>query len=1105
MQNLFPVFFAFLTRGVALLMMLVFPLLPLVGWGQVSITTSGTPLTENFNTLAIAGTSSTVPTGFAFSEAGSNADPNYAAGTGSANAGDTYSFGAAPATERAFGVLRSGALIPIIGAAYANNTGQTIVSLAISYTGEQWRLGATGRSDRLDFQYSTNATSLTDGTWTDVNALDFTGPVTAGTVGSLDGNVASNRTAVTSSVTGLSIPAGTTFRIRWLDFDPAGADDGLAVDDFSLTATSVAPMPVTYYAKPTGNLELFSTFGTNVDGTGTAPTSFTANTQTFIVGGAGRTIGADWTVSGTGSKVVIDANASFTVPAAFNFTGPLDLGSGATLVQQNAAPAVTYGTVAATSTIEFSQSGIYTLAAGDIPGTGFGNLALRNATKNLPGTTIAIAGNLVVDNVSGFSGGTIVPNFTTVNLGGNLSLTGTTTFEATGNGRITVVATNTTTPQLISGRGNAVRLFRLTLPTGQAGVSLDDANGGTPLEVGNAAGGGYSLATGTTLNINNNTLSFFSGGKAAITGTTGQLAFGAGASLLLNRNSTTPLGTLTLTPASTQLANLTLDVQGTGNTLTLPNDLTVTGTLSLQNGILASATGNLTVTGPLLTAATGLLAVNPTTNLVVGGSGTAGNIYLSPATGAEIGSLTLNRAGITLRLNNSLKVTNALTLTTGTLNIGPGNTLEIAGNLTTAGLASPLQGLSNSNLIFSGSGTVTGLLNLIPQSGALNTLTLNRTTFALIPLVGSISVGTLSLAKGALQTSGTDRIIAGILDPANPGNVDSFVNALTLTTPAATTAAITYPLAVRQGVYRPLTLNIDAQGTAAATAYTARITEQNTNSRGYVGALTRVSAVRYYTVREESTANFQQGRITLSYGPEDFVNNTATLRVATSAGTGTPYADVDDASTPVFTAGTITANLLTPAAVADLVLATTTLVPNENPLPVELTRFTAARQASGVALTWTTASEVNSAYFEVQRSANGREFGVVAKAEARGTNSAPTAYSAVDAQAPAGRLYYRLRQVDLDGTAAYSPVATVEGAEALAKAAPYPNPARTSIYFPAAAATAYRVLNQLGQPLLRGIAEAGTATVPVGALAPGLYFLEMQTPTGRVVQKFEKE
>ena len=150
--------------------------------------------------------------------------------------------GPAGNTERAFGGLLSGSLVPLNGAQFTNNTGGTITSLAVSYTGEQWRLGSAtaGRSaDRLDFQLSLDATSLTTGTWTDYDSLDFSSPVVAGTVGALNGNVAPNRTALSFTITSLSIPNGASFWVRWADFNVASSDDGLSVDDFTLTADGI--------------------------------------------------------------------------------------------------------------------------------------------------------------------------------------------------------------------------------------------------------------------------------------------------------------------------------------------------------------------------------------------------------------------------------------------------------------------------------------------------------------------------------------------------------------------------------------------------------------------------------------------------------------------------------------------------------------------------------------------------------------------------------------------------------------------------------------------------------------------------------------------------
>lgn len=204
---------------------------------QRSITVLESAVTENFNTLASAGTTNdvaTLPVGWTFLETSTNANTTYAASTGSSNAGNTYSFGTD--ADRALGGLQSGTLVPTIGASFVNSTGNTITSLLIQYRGEQWRLGTVNRgSDRLDFQYSLNATALNNGTWTGVESLTFIAPNTSGSL-TLNGNANGNFVTLSYEITGLSIPAGAVFYFRWIDFNAASSDDGLGVDDFSLTA-----------------------------------------------------------------------------------------------------------------------------------------------------------------------------------------------------------------------------------------------------------------------------------------------------------------------------------------------------------------------------------------------------------------------------------------------------------------------------------------------------------------------------------------------------------------------------------------------------------------------------------------------------------------------------------------------------------------------------------------------------------------------------------------------------------------------------------------------------------------------------------------------------
>lgn len=215
-----------------------------------AISLTGGAYTQDFNTLASSGTSSVVPEGWAFSESGSNANAIYTAGTGSLATGDTYSYGAASSTERAFGGVLSGSLATTIGAEFQNNTGATITSLAVSYTCEQWRLGATGRVDRLDFQVSTDATSLTTGSWINLDSLDCSSTITSGSVGAVDGNNSANRTAVSDTIAGLSIATTSIFWLRWMDVNASGSDDGLSVDDFRLTpATPTAITLSEFYAE----------------------------------------------------------------------------------------------------------------------------------------------------------------------------------------------------------------------------------------------------------------------------------------------------------------------------------------------------------------------------------------------------------------------------------------------------------------------------------------------------------------------------------------------------------------------------------------------------------------------------------------------------------------------------------------------------------------------------------------------------------------------------------------------------------------------------------------------------------------------------------------
>ena len=145
-------------------------------------------------------------------------------------------------------------------------------------------------------------------------------------------------------------------------------------------------------------------------------------------------------------------------------------------------------------------------------------------------------------------------------------------------------------------------------------------------------------------------------------------------------------------------------------------------------------------------------------------------------------------------------------------------------------------------------------------------------------------------------------------------------------------------------------------------------------------------------------------------------------------------------------AGTYTLNMTTTDLRGGVTTLPVTFTIGAQPLPVELVAFVAEAQGQAARLSWSTASEKNSARFEVERSADGRRFGRIGEVAAQGSSTTAVAYSYLDREAAqvAGLVYYRLRQVDQDGTFSYSPVRGVAFKQLVPAFDLYPNPAQAA-------------------------------------------------------------
>jgi len=186
---------------------------------------------------------------------------------------------------------------------------------------------------------------------------------------------------------------------------------------------------------------------------------------------------------------------------------------------------------------------------------------------------------------------------------------------------------------------------------------------------------------------------------------------------------------------------------------------------------------------------------------------------------------------------------------------------------------------------------------------------------------------------------------------------------------------------------------------------------------------------------------------------------------------------------------------------------------NNNPLPVEITSFTAKYLSSGVVLNWQTATEINNNKFEVERQINEGNWEVVGEVLGHGNSNTVIDYTYTDSKTSTkGKYNYRLKQIDNDGTFKYTQVVnvTVGNLDNYELAQNYPNPFNpsTNINFtmPKAGNVKIVLFNALGQEvatLFNGNKDAGFHTVQFNAngLPSGIYFYQMTSEGFNQVKK----
>ncbi|NEN23775.1 T9SS type A sorting domain-containing protein [Cryomorpha ignava] len=174
-----------------------------------------------------------------------------------------------------------------------------------------------------------------------------------------------------------------------------------------------------------------------------------------------------------------------------------------------------------------------------------------------------------------------------------------------------------------------------------------------------------------------------------------------------------------------------------------------------------------------------------------------------------------------------------------------------------------------------------------------------------------------------------------------------------------------------------------------------------------------------------------------------------------------------------------------------------------SPLPVELLSFNARFEVDHVNLSWTTSTEHNNDYFEIERAGDDLKWTEMLRTPGAGNSTSQISYFEKDRNPLLGISYYRLKQVDFDGQYSYSDVVSVLNTNETDEDAVflYPNPSKNGMVILRIPASAERFLTQVRIIDLQGkmvwsgaFAESeNILEINYGDLKPGMYLIEIQS------------
>ncbi len=184
---------------------------------------------------------------------------------------------------------------------------------------------------------------------------------------------------------------------------------------------------------------------------------------------------------------------------------------------------------------------------------------------------------------------------------------------------------------------------------------------------------------------------------------------------------------------------------------------------------------------------------------------------------------------------------------------------------------------------------------------------------------------------------------------------------------------------------------------------------------------------------------------------------------------------------------------------------TSNMDPLTSILPVTLTKFRFQISNKTIRLLWTTESEINNDYFQIERSANGKDFVALDKVHGFGNSLSTRNYEFIDESPLNGSNYYRLKQVDFDGRFEYTKIIRADNSDSRIRIYPTSTTDYVTVDMNEDQVASVTIINTVGQVVKNmNITEMKTS-IDISNIPSGIYYVTVDAQSGKEIKKIIKQ